>query len=131
MLSEANDLRIISGGRSNGGLYAAQGAIDLTLQAREAELTLASGVIATGTGGNLSIRADDIDFASGNNQVLSSGALLIRSMHDAQNYRIGGAGQSSLGFDYSAGVDSGYLELGSRLLYVEAGNAQVAVVVQR
>ncbi|MEI7786554.1 MAG: hypothetical protein WCK08_19360, partial [Betaproteobacteria bacterium] len=114
VLREADDLRIVSSGRLNGGLYAAQGSIDLGLVAREAELTLASGVIATGAGGNLSIRADDIDFASGNNQVYGSGTLTVRAMYDAQNYRIGGAGQSNFGYDYSAGVDSGYMELGSR-----------------
>ncbi|MDZ4126740.1 MAG: calcium-binding protein, partial [Hydrogenophaga sp.] len=114
VVREADDLSIVSGGRVNGGLYAATGLINLQLLGREAELTLQSGRLATGAGGDITLRADDIDFASGDNRVSGTGALVIRSNNEQQNYRIGGAGQTAFGYDYSAGVNSGYLELGMR-----------------
>ncbi|MDP4842168.1 MAG: hypothetical protein NWR74_06260, partial [Burkholderiaceae bacterium] len=114
IVREANNLNIVDGSRANGGLYAAKGSIDIALAALEARLSLTSGVIATASGGSIDLRADDMDFASGANSVSGSGALVIRTMTDAQGYRIGGAAQSPLGVDYSTEGNTGFLDLGAR-----------------
>ena len=115
VLREADVVDIEASGRTNGGLYAANGKIDVEVAGREALLTLRSGVISTGSGGGaITLVADDLDFASGENQVSGSGALVIRSKAEAQGYRLGGAAESLYGVDNSTAGPTGFLDLGMR-----------------
>jgi hypothetical protein len=89
------------------------GRIDVELAAREATLVLQSGSIRTRSGGNIRLVADDMDFISGNDQIVGTGQLEIRSKALEQHYHIGGYAQSRFGDEYSPGM-TGFLELGSR-----------------
>jgi len=109
-----NDLNIVSDGRVNGGLYAAQGDISVTLATQEALLTLESGVIHAGGGKNISLFADDIDFASGHDKISGTGQLSITATSTDQNYKIGAAGGSKYGVDYSQGKDERFMNLSMR-----------------
>ena len=112
---EANDLTIVDDSRTNGGLYAAQGNIDVQLAEREALLDLASGIIKSGkSGGNISITADDVDFASGRDKVSASGEFVLKTNDINQNYKIGAAGGSKYGQDISKGKDTGFMNFSMR-----------------
>ena len=105
-IREKDDLNILADGRTNGGLYSANGSIDVELTGVESTLSLISGVIQTaGAGKDILLTADDLDFHSGNNRVTGSGKLVIQTKDLAQNYNIGGAGQSSYGNDLSPGIN--------------------------
>jgi hypothetical protein len=114
-VTEADGLTIVDDGRANAGLFTANGAIDVRLAGREALLTLASGVISTASsGGGIQLVADDVDFASGADKVRGTGTLTLHATAVGQNYRVGAAGQSTFGNDYSLNGDTGYFELGMR-----------------
>ncbi|MCJ8346326.1 calcium-binding protein, partial [bacterium] len=102
---EKDNLLITSDSISNGGLYTVNGNIDVELAANESLIRVESGVIATNSGGNINIVADDVDFHSGDNKISGSGTLTIVAKSSNQNYRLGGAGQSVYATDLS--VDSG------------------------
>ena len=83
---------------TQGGLYTLNGDVQVTLAAAESLLTLSSGVISASSDqsvrGDITIVADDIDFASGRNKVSGSGVLTIQARTAGQAYRIGGAAPS-------------------------------------
>ncbi|MFM8554973.1 MAG: hypothetical protein ACKODG_02120, partial [Betaproteobacteria bacterium] len=113
IVREADSLRVASGGRSNGGLYTAGGRIDVEMAGREALLSLESGVIeAVAAGQPIRLIADDVDFKSGDNVVRGTGTLTIEAKASNQGYRVGSAGQSTFGRDFSESGSTGYLELG-------------------
>ncbi|MBV5304621.1 MAG: hypothetical protein JZU70_10550 [Chlorobium sp.] len=109
---EANDLNIISADLANGGLHAATGDVSVTLLAQESLLSLESGVIHAG--GNITMLADDIDFKSGSNKVSATGQLTITAKSLDQNYKIGAAGGSKYGVDYSLGKNERFMNLSMR-----------------
>ena len=109
---EANDLNIVSTDIANGGLYAAKGDVSVTLLANESLLSLESGVIHSG--GNITILADDIDCKSGHDRVSAAGQLTIQANSLDQNYKIGAAGGSKYGVDYSLGKNEGFMDLSMR-----------------
>jgi len=109
-INETDSLNIVDDNREDGGLYTNLGAISITLGKKESLLHLKTGVISTSNSGrNITIKADDIEFDSGSNKVTSLGLLDISTKSLDQNYRIGGAGNSVYGNDYSLGADNGYL----------------------
>ncbi|MCA2996678.1 calcium-binding protein [Gemmatimonas sp.] len=113
VVREADDLDIVTDNRTNGGLYAAGGRIDVELAKRESLLTLRSGVLSTAaSGGAISIVADDVDFFSGDDRVRGTGTLTLRAKDAAQDYRIGAAGQSTFGRDLSRNGATGTFDLG-------------------
>ncbi|MFZ9626421.1 MAG: hypothetical protein ACO3AD_14260, partial [Burkholderiaceae bacterium] len=113
IIREADSLRVADGGRANGGLYTVGGRIDVEMAGSEALLSLQSGVIeAVAAGQPIRLIADDIDFRSGDNAVRGTGTLTIEAKSSSQGYRIGSAGQSTFGRDFSENGTTGYLELG-------------------
>jgi len=115
IVREKDSLTVLDAGRISGGLYTVAGAIDIQLAARESLFSLTSGVLSNESSAKLiTIVADDVDFASGENNVIGSGILTIQSMSKNQNYRIGSAGQSTFGRDYSIKGETGNLELSMR-----------------
>ncbi|MCJ8344393.1 hypothetical protein MJH12_02550, partial [bacterium] len=110
VIREKDSLEIIQDGKSNGGLYTSSGSIDLELSGKESFLNLSSGVISTANSGKyILLVADDINFASGANKVSGSGKFTIHTKSSDQTYRIGGAGNSKFGNDFSAGTKNGAL----------------------
>ena len=115
VVHEADNLDLVSAGRSGGGLSTPSGHIDVALAGREALLTLQSGTLSTGSGGGaITLVADDIDFASGDNRVAGLGLLTIRSASAQQHYRLGSAAQSMFGRDSSTAGATGSLDLSMR-----------------
>ncbi|MCJ8343933.1 hypothetical protein MJH12_00160, partial [bacterium] len=107
-IREKDSLEIISDSRTNGGLYTNNGFIDVELAGKEAFFNLSSGVISTvSSGGNITIIADDIDFHSGHNKVSGTGQLKVATKSSDQFYRVGGAGESVFGNDFSSGDNNG------------------------
>ena len=99
---EADDLIVLDGGLASGGVYSQHGAIDIELDSQDSLLTLSSGIISTSnTGQTIQLTADDFDFTSGENTIAGTGDLIIRSTHDDINYRVGSAGENSVGEDQS------------------------------
>jgi hypothetical protein len=115
VVREANDLTVVDDGKVNGGLFAAQGDIDVQLFEHEALLDLASGVIKSGkAGGFIHILADDVDFASGPDKVSASGEFVLRANDINQGYKLGAAGGSKYGQDISKGKDTGFMNFSMR-----------------
>lgn len=112
---ELDSLNILDAGLANGGVYSQNGTIDIELAAQDSLLTLASGVILTATSGqNIRLIADDFDFASGENKIEGTSTLVIRSMDDDIDYRLGSAGEDSSGTDQSISGASGTAHIGVR-----------------
>ena len=107
-----NDLNIVSGDLANGGLYAATGDVSVTLQTQESLFSLESGVIHAA--GNIIILADDVDFKSGRDMISGAGQLTIKANSLDQNYKIGAAGGSKYGVDYSLGKNEHFMNLSMR-----------------
>ena len=133
IVREANDLTIVGTGdvmvgtphddsmgisnvsRINGGLYASQGNIDIQLYEHESLLDLASGIINSGkVGGNIVIKADDVDFSSGPDKVSASGEFDLATNYINQGYMLGAAGNSKYGQDLSKGKDTGFMDFSMR-----------------
>lgn len=91
------------------------GNIDVTLSATDALLTLQTGsVVARAAGSDVTLKADDFDFVSGENQLIGTGDLTIRSTHNAIDYRIGSAAENASGEDLSDRARDGHVNLGVR-----------------
>jgi hypothetical protein len=119
VVNEVNSLNLVKDRWSIGGLYTKLGDVRVTLAAAESLLTLQSGVLAAGpVGGDITLVADDIDFASGRNQVSGSGLLSIQARTSGQDYRLGGAGQSLFGRDQSVAGDTGFMAVPTSRLAV-------------
>ena len=114
-VEEVDDLIVTRNYVANGGLYTSNGAIDVRLEARDAVLTHRSGVITTGNGGgSITLRADDMDLRAGADSVSGRGSLQVLANSGKQTYRIGGAGQSPSGNDFTAGDPDGSLDFSMR-----------------
>ena len=111
VVREHDDLVLLSDAFTGVGLSATRGGIDIELAGREALLTLASGVLSAGGSGRaIRIVADDVDFASGADQVTGSGTLTLKAQALGQNYRVGAAAQTTYGADLSGVGETGYFD---------------------
>ncbi|HYF18850.1 MAG TPA: calcium-binding protein, partial [Ramlibacter sp.] len=108
VVRERDSLSIVDDGKANGGLFTNHGRIDVELAGTEALLSLDSGVISTGSGGNIRIWADDVDFRSGADKVRGTGTLELRAVHETMNYKVGAVAQSTFGRDFSGQGATGY-----------------------
>jgi hypothetical protein len=114
-IREADSLNLLDAGLASGGVYSQNGTIDIELAAQDALLSLQTGVISTATSGqSIRLIADDFDFASGENMIEGTSTLVLRSMHDDIDYRLGSAGEDSSGTDQSAFGASGTAHIGVR-----------------
>ena len=127
---EHDSLNLVIDRWSQGGLVTNKGDISVTLDARDALLTLASGSISTGTSaGTITLVTDDIDFTSGADRVSGTGQLVIKTRNMGQGYLLGGAGQSVYGTDTStSAIADGYMALGVHdLEALKDGFAQIQI----
>ncbi|MEN9774726.1 MAG: hypothetical protein RL322_1796, partial [Pseudomonadota bacterium] len=110
---EVDDLILKAGTRGTAGGLITDGPILIESLAAEGLLTLESGALRSATGG-ITLIADDLDFASGDDRVSAPGELIITTKTPTQGYRIGSAGQSVYANDRSINGATGFLELGMR-----------------
>ncbi|NBS66799.1 MAG: hypothetical protein EBT33_21130, partial [Betaproteobacteria bacterium] len=110
---EVDDLILKAGTRGTAGGLITDGPILIESLAAEGLLTLESGALRSATGG-ITLIADDLDFASGDDRVSAPGELKITTKTPTQGYRIGSAGQSVYANDRSINGATGFLELGMR-----------------
>jgi hypothetical protein len=93
VVNERDSLRLVSDRWNQGGLVTASGRLAVTLANAESTLTLASGRISAGAGGEIRLVADDIDFVTGRDKVSGTGLLSITVRSAGQDMRVGGAAQ--------------------------------------
>ena len=114
IVREVDSLQVAQNYNPLGGLYAANGTIDVVLAAKDALFTHRSGVIQATPGAPISILADDIDLRAGQDSVIGSGELTLRAISNDSLYKIGGAGQSASGADLSINGPDGSFDLSMR-----------------
>jgi Ca2+-binding RTX toxin-like protein len=107
VVREKDDLNLI-----DQGLQTGFGLIDVQLAAPKSTLVLQGGsILAGGSGKPITLVADDMDLAAGENTVVGTGTLAIRSLSAARNYNIGSAGETTAGGDLTFGTDNDALNL--------------------
>lgn len=88
------------------------GNLDVTLLGRDATLTHSTGQInARAAGSDIVMRADDMDFLSGENQIIGTGDLTLRARQGAVDYYLGSAGETAPGTDLTRDARDGTFNL--------------------
>ncbi|MFM8546432.1 MAG: hypothetical protein ACKODB_02225, partial [Betaproteobacteria bacterium] len=96
----------------------AQGNLQVDLIKTNSLLKLTTGVIATlKSGAHITLTADDIDFASGINNVRGTGTLKLRSTQSVWQYYLGTAAEDTDGRDYLETSDT---QRGVQAMYLSA-----------
>ncbi|MEX8493277.1 MAG: hypothetical protein AB3X43_04715, partial [Sphaerotilus sp.] len=86
--------------RTGVAVEVAHGALSIDLVATNSLLTLASGQVHTlESGRNITLTADDMNFASGTSQLVGSGQLSLQAHQQVWRYVLGSAAESSGGGD--------------------------------
>ena len=107
VINEKDDLDLVQS-----GINITKGSLTINLETLDSQLTLKEGQIKTSD--DINIFADDIDFISGVNKVLTTSALNLKTMHSEINYKLGSTAQSQFGTDKSKGDPNGYMNLSQR-----------------
>ncbi|ETR65827.1 MAG: hypothetical protein OMM_13656, partial [Candidatus Magnetoglobus multicellularis str. Araruama] len=111
---EKDALEIAANYLENGGLYTANGEINLELEQENALLTLRSGQISTAASGNdIHLVADDVDFRAGSGTISGTGNLTLQAKTDGSVYKIG-AVESNTGNDFSDAGPDGAMDMSMR-----------------
>ena len=112
---EVDNLVVVNDGLALGGVYSANGKIDVSLTANDALLTLSSGWIKVASASkDIILTADDMDFKSGEDKIIGAAGLLISSKRDDSNYTLGSGGETSTGDDLSTFGADASLDLSMR-----------------
>jgi hypothetical protein len=87
------------------------GGLNLSLRGSDALLT-ADATISSG--GDIIIKADDVDLHAGAGSLIGTHSLTIQTYNAAQNYYIGTAAEAASGYEVLRAYRTGYMEFSSR-----------------